>query len=50
LQAIERFPTSQAQLKEMNNPKTVDISEVQAAFIAERGGVMTISTSGTVFG
>jgi len=38
------------QIKEMNNPTTVDLSGVQAAFIAERGGVMTIFTSGTVFG
>jgi len=34
----------------MNDPTTVDISEAQAAFIAERGGIMTIFTGGTVFG
>jgi hypothetical protein len=34
----------------MDNPRTVDISEGQSAFIVERGGIMSIFTSATVFG
>jgi hypothetical protein len=34
----------------MNNPIAVDLSEVQAAFIAERGGIMAVFMSGTVVG
>ena len=34
----------------MEKATTVNIAPAQAAFIAERGGVMTIFTSSTVFG
>lgn len=34
----------------MEKAKGMNISEVQAVFIAERGGIMTIFTSSTVFG
>ena len=36
---------------QMNEKATaVEISEEQASFVAERGGVMTVSTSSTVVG
>jgi hypothetical protein len=34
----------------VKKPKAIDLSPVQAAFIAERGGVMTVFTGSTVFG
>jgi hypothetical protein len=34
----------------MEKPTAVNISEKQASFIAERGGVMTVFTSSTVVG
>ena len=34
----------------MKKPEAVTISETQAAFIAELGGIMSIFTSSTVFG
>jgi hypothetical protein len=34
----------------VKKPKAIDISKVQAAFIAERGGVMSVFSGSTVFG
>jgi hypothetical protein len=34
----------------MKKPEAIDISAVQAAFIAERGSIMSIFRSSTVFG
>jgi hypothetical protein len=34
----------------MNKPRTVAISEEQAAFIVERGGIMSVFRSSTVVG